>query len=290
MRWPTVRASATTAAPVDDQPSATHRVEVRGLPAWLDADPLLGVAGARYQPAADGRAVAQAALSLHDAADLSARLRGVAIDGRLLEVLVEPKLPRAAVRAARTTDARRRRDTSVGFSRPGVRMDDEGHRSLTPEELALQLGRRAGALHVVDAGCGVGGNAIGFARAGCRVTAIEHDAERLAMARHNARVYGVGDAITFVHGDALQHAAAAAADLCFVDPPWGQWDRTRVELADLPLLQALAREPVAPRLWAKLPPSFAVESFPNAEAAAIFGVAEGDRRRIKFLLLEVARD
>lgn len=273
--------------PVTDTPRATHHVEVRGLPSWLDAGRLLDVPGVRYAPDDDGGVVAQVELSLHDAADLCARLRGVGIDGRGIEVTVQPGLPRAAVRAARTTDARRRRDTSEGFSRGGVRMDAQGHRSLTPEALALELGRRAGRVHVVDAGCGVGGNAIGFARAGCRVTAIECDADRLAMARHNAQVYGVGDAIEFVHGDAALQAAAAGADLCFVDPPWGpSWDKTRVEMSDYPLLAALANARPAPRLWAKVPPSFAVETLPNATAAAIFGVAEGDRRRIKFLLLE----
>ena len=46
---------------------------------------------------------------------------------------------------------------------------------------------------MIDAGCGAGGNAIGFARGGARVTAIEQDVQRLAMARHNAEVYGVAD-------------------------------------------------------------------------------------------------
>ena len=42
---------------------------------------------------------------------------------------------------------------------------------------------------VVDACCGSGGNALGFARAGSPVTAIELAPERLAEAQHNARVY-----------------------------------------------------------------------------------------------------
>ena len=48
---------------------------------------------------------------------------------------------------------------------------------------------------------GVGGNTIQFALAGCFVFAIDLDASRLNLARHNAGVYGVQDRIEFIHGD-----------------------------------------------------------------------------------------
>jgi trimethylguanosine synthase len=195
------------------------------------------------------------------------------------------------VRAARTEDARRRRDTTPGFTRPGARLDAEGRWSLTPEVLALAVGRRAAralgpGATVLDAGCGAGGNAIGFARAGLRVVAVEQDAARLEMARHNAAIHGVTERIRFVRGDALATLARTDAALTFVDPPWGEaWDRVAVPLSALPLLGAALVARRAP-LWAKLPPSAhadAPELTPEGWEAW-FGAAPGDRQRIKFLL------
>ena len=101
------------------------------------------------------------------------------------------------------------------------------------------------------------------------MVAMERDATRIAMAKHNAKVYGVAARIDFRCGDCLAllpllksedngsrkgrgvtgqerrmqataAAAAAAGDVLFVDPPWGEnWNRTRTTLSDLPLLDAL---------------------------------------------------
>jgi SAM-dependent methyltransferase len=279
-----------------------HRVEVHGLPPWMDAPRLLGPveAGARdgegwtFEETPEG-ILARAELPTGLAADLAARLRGLGFGGRGLRVEVSPALSRDAVRAARTEDARRRRDTSPGFTRPGTRLDEEGRWSLTPEALAERLGRQAARAfgpdaHVVDAGCGAGGNAIGFARAGLRVTALEASAERLALASHNARVYGVEGRVRFVHGDALALLPRLRGDLLFLDPPWGEaWDRLRTPASGLPLLAgALARRGGFREAWAKLPPSVALD-LPDMSGSleAWFGVAPGDRRRVKFALLRV---
>ena len=73
---------------------------------------------------------------------------------------------------------------------------------------------------MVDAFAGVGGNAIQFAFTCERVIAIDLDADRLALARHNAQVYGVADRIEFVHGDFLA-LAPRQSDVVFLSPPWG---------------------------------------------------------------------
>jgi predicted RNA methylase len=261
------------------------------LPPWLAFRRLLGPGRWQVRPLADGLLAAEADLSCEAAADLSARLRGVGIAGHTLAIEIEPALPRGAVRTARLVEARRLRVGSEGFSRPGTRLDAQARRSLTPEALALALGRRARGAHVLDATCGAGGNAIGFARAGCRVTAVELDPKRLAMARSNARVYRVGDRIRFITGDALEIVPGVAADLLFIDPPWGErYDKRRVALEDLPLLEALLGYRARfERVWAKVPPSFDPASIPGARARAVFGVGEGDARRVKFLLLELRR-
>ncbi len=260
-------------------------VRVGPIPAFVELDRLLGP---EAWSTADGFATAR--LDSRSAADLAARLRGVGLDGKLVEVSVEPKLPRPWVRDARTEDARRRRDTSPGFTRPGTQTDDEGRMSLTPEALAHRLGKLAQGASVVDAGCGVGGNAIGFARAGCTVTAIEQSDARCRMAAHNARVYGVSERITFRKGDAIELLPTLRGGLLFLDPPWGaEWNRERTSIDDFPLLRAALE--MAPgrfeALWAKVPPSFDVRSVPGAAADAWFGVAAGDRQRVKFVRIVV---
>jgi hypothetical protein len=264
-------------------------VRVVGIPAWVDADRLLGVGDWSFGPGEGERRVARADLDVRDAADLEARLRGVGLDGRALELMVEPRLPRAAVRAARTADARRRRDTTPGFERKGALLDDEGKISLTPESIAMAIASSARGRPVIDATAGCGGDAIAFARCGSRVVAIERDPARLEMAKHNARLYGVADRIDFLEGDARDLVTVARGEILFVDPPWGaDWDRARTRLSDLPLLADLvARAPrtTAGELWAKVPPSFEVATLPGAAPAVYFGEAPGDRRRVKLVLL-----
>ncbi len=266
-----------------------HRVFVSGLLPWIEPARLLGPGHWSVEARS-----AHTELPTHAAADLDARLRGVSIGGTALGFESQPPLPRTAVRAARTTDARRRRDGSVGFSRAGVRLDDEGKVSLTPEALALALGERFAGRTVVDAGCGAGGNSIGFARAGCRVVAIERDARRLADARHNANVYGVASQIEFVVGEAVAGAIRCADPeaVLFLDPPWGvDWDRGGMGLAAFPMLESVLAAGLPARYGAtvvKLPPSFRVGELPGSRPEAVYGVGGGDSRRVKFLLLVVA--
>jgi SAM-dependent methyltransferase len=265
--------------------TTVREVSVRGLPAWLPSQPLLGPG--QWHRAAGELRVEMAQLSLGEAGDLAARLRGLHLDGQTVEVLVSPPLPRNVVREARLEDARRRRDTTPGFLRAGAQVDEEGRYSLTPEALALNLGKEAKGRSVVDLGAGAGGNSIGFARAGCRVVAVEQDAARLAMARHNARCYGVDAQIRFVHGDAVALLPSLKADLLFLDPPWGrEYNKERMGLEELPLLKvALGFRSQFGAIWAKVPASFDSRETPDARVEAVFGLAAGDRRRIKFLWL-----
>jgi hypothetical protein len=254
-------------------------VRVGPLPAWLDRARLLGDGDWSW----DGT-TAEARLPRETAADVAARLRGLGLDGSSLTLDVRPRLQRTVVRAGRTRVARAMRETSPGFTRPGVRLDEEGRRSLTPERLALALGQRVAGKRVLDLCCGAGGNAIGFARAGCAVTAVELDGGRAAIARHNARRYDVD--VEVVQGDGLALAATHDADVLFVDPPWGGWDHQRTSLEDLPLLAAaLAHRDRFETVLAKVPPSFDTHTVDGARAEAWFGHAPGDVHRIKFVLL-----
>ncbi|GAA6231450.1 trimethylguanosine synthase [Lates japonicus] len=126
------------------------------------------------------------------------------------------------------------------FSRfdEGIRLDREGWFSVTPERIAEHIALRLGHSFcdiqlVVDAFCGVGGNAIQFALTGQRVLAIDIDPVRLNLARHNAAVYGVADHIEFLQGDFLQLAPRLRGDVVFLSPPWGGPDYLTAEVFDI---------------------------------------------------------
>ena len=65
------------------------------------------------------------------------------------------------------------------------------------------------------------------------VIGIDIDASRLALARHNAEVYGVADRIDFLLGDFLQLAPGLHGDVVFLSPPWGGPDYLTAEVFDI---------------------------------------------------------
>ncbi|NXC19978.1 TGS1 synthase, partial [Corythaeola cristata] len=125
------------------------------------------------------------------------------------------------------------------FSRfdEGIKLDREGWFSVTPEKIAEHIAVRVSQSFncdiIVDAFCGVGGNAIQFALTSKRVIAIDIDPEKLSLARNNAEVYGVADQIEFVCGDFMVLAADLQADVVFLSPPWGGPDYATAEIFDI---------------------------------------------------------
>lgn len=114
----------------------------------------------------------------------------------------------------------------------GCLLDHVGWYSVTPELIANQIAERCRCDTIVDAFCGVGGNAIAFAQTCERVIAIDNDETRLRLARHNAVIYGVAERIEFVLGDFVQFMKTLAGrgearqggrvvDVIFLSPPWG---------------------------------------------------------------------
>ena len=55
---------------------------------------------------------------------------------------------------------------------------------------------------VLEIGCGLGTDTVNFARAGATVTAIELSDESAALARRRLQVYGLGDRVTIIVGNA----------------------------------------------------------------------------------------
>ncbi|KGL83079.1 Trimethylguanosine synthase, partial [Tinamus guttatus] len=125
------------------------------------------------------------------------------------------------------------------FSRfdEGIKLDREGWFSVTPEKIAEHIAVRVSQSFdcniIVDAFCGVGGNAIQFALTSKRVIAIDIDPEKLTLARNNAQVYGVAEHIEFICGDFMVLAAQLKADVVFLSPPWGGPDYATAEVFDI---------------------------------------------------------
>ncbi|KAF3917388.1 hypothetical protein ABW21_db0204188 [Orbilia brochopaga] len=127
----------------------------------------------------------------------------------------------------------------------GIWITDEGYYSVTPEQVAKKIADHilppslAKPYVVMDAFCGVGGNAIQFALSPqCeRVIAIDHDETMLACARHNAAVYGVSEKIEFVKADFFEYAEQwkgdVDVDVIFLSPPWGGPSYKHDEIFDL---------------------------------------------------------
>lgn len=70
---------------------------------------------------------------------------------------------------------------------------------------------------VVDLGCGIGGDTLALATEANAVTAVDHDAVRLAMARANAEAYGIAGRVTFEQGD-VRERGPGGAPAAWLDP------------------------------------------------------------------------
>lgn len=159
----------------------------------------------------------------------------------------------------------------------GCQMDLEGWYSVTPEYIAAQIAERCRCGVVVDAFCGVGGNAIQFAFTCEKVIAIDNSPTRLACAKHNAEIYGVADRIEFILADfpswskdyvARLRAGTVPPDdqveVVFLSPPWGGIDYR--ELA-APEAATGTSTPVAKRLKAADVPSTPTPALPKEKPA-----------------------
>lgn len=219
-----------------------------------------------------------------DAADLSARLRGVILDGHRIRVTCDPEVKRPLLRKALLQEARRMREKTELFHKQGVRIDKQSRLFVTPEVLAMKLAHKAARRAVVDGFCGLGGNAIAFARCGCRVTAIDIDPDIIRLAAHNAKVYGVS--IQFRSANSAELLPQWTGDLLWLDPPWGELTRRACTFDNFSELQAVLTR-LAPgafrEIWIKLPPTVDTSTLPEGQFEPVFGEGAGDRHRIKFI-------
>ena len=71
--------------------------------------------------------------------------------------------------------------------------------------------------HIADLGCSIGGDALAFAEH-ARVTGVDWDPVRLAMAQENVRVYGRSDRFQPLQADLLELTPLRDVDALFFDP------------------------------------------------------------------------
>ena len=212
-------------------------------------------------------------------------LDGLAVGGVSLRVKCTPSIRKGRVPPKREPDAQRKRRL-FGRWFEGIRVDDEGLFSLTPEALAMEMtsGLKG---KVVDATCGVGGLAIAAARQQgvISVLAIDRDRGRVEMAQHNAEIYSQQDVIEFVVGLAQDLIPKVEADWLLIDPPWGgtDYDRSQINLSDLPFpLEGVVKR-FKGGIRMKLPRSFVVEDLGSEWSCR---PAVDDRGILKFLIVE----
>ncbi|RWS30338.1 hypothetical protein B4U80_02900 [Leptotrombidium deliense] len=116
----------------------------------------------------------------------------------------------------------------LGTGKTGIKLDEESWYSVTPEKIAEHIANRVMREDlnvIVDGFCGAGGNTIQFALASpnVRVIAADIDANKIALAKHNAEIYGVDQRIEFIVADFLNipKLLNVPVDAVFVSPPWG---------------------------------------------------------------------
>ncbi|MFI1072581.1 SAM-dependent methyltransferase [Streptomyces puniciscabiei] len=128
--------------------------------------------------------------------------------------------------------------------------------------------RSLGVTSVADLCCGIGGDAIAFARAGIRVLAVDRDPVTAAVARANADVLGLGELIEVREAD-VTAVDTGGCDAVFVDPA-RRGGRGRIfdpEAYSPPLSWAVEAARRAPRAALKVAPGIPHEAVPgDAEA------------------------
>ncbi|MFG1707125.1 methyltransferase domain-containing protein [Nonomuraea sp. M3C6] len=131
----------------------------------------------------------------------------------------------AALTSAALTQAGLRERARAKFGEDAGRMyfTPHGLEQATRTEVAEHRARRiiaaspADGPRVVDACCGIGGDFLALARAGCTVTAVDTDPLTVAVARANAEALGLGTRITVTVGDAAS-IRPEEYDVLFADP------------------------------------------------------------------------
>ena len=164
---------------------------------------------------------------------------------------------------------RARRKAAEKFDQPDALLADvTGVEQASSMDVARHKAARfidAGVRHVLDLCCGIGGDAMGLTDAGIRVTAVDRDPNKAAMAQHNARCDAVVADVTTLDLDALSEAGMAY----HIDPDRRAGHRRQLRYEDYQpgpaFIEQLARYDGA----VKLSPAVAFDALPGGEIEII---------------------
>ncbi|MFE2440238.1 methyltransferase domain-containing protein, partial [Streptomyces sp. NPDC059409] len=158
----------------------------------------------------EGRALLDEVRDTDPAQELAVatRLRRTHPAGLVSAALGQARLRQRAVAKFGAQDARR-----MFFTPNGVEQSTRASVATYRAESLRALGARSAA----DLCCGIGGDAIAFARAGIRVLAVDRDPLTCAAARANADALGLADLIEVREADVTE-VDTAGYDAVFVDP------------------------------------------------------------------------
>ncbi|MEU8316784.1 class I SAM-dependent methyltransferase [Nonomuraea sp. NPDC048881] len=176
----------------------------------------------------------------------------------------------AALTSAALTQAALRERAAAKFGADAAVMyfTPHGLEQSTRREVADHRARRMGAGRVIDACCGVGGDLLALARAGCEVDAVDLDPLTVAVASANADALGLAGRVRVRVGDAAQ-VRPEEYDVLFADPARRSGKgRTFDPMAYSPpwpvVLDLVAR---APRACLKVAPGIPYEFIPEGAEA-----------------------
>ncbi|TMR18676.1 methyltransferase domain-containing protein [Nonomuraea turkmeniaca] len=110
-----------------------------------------------------------------------------------------------------------RAKAKFGDDAPMMYFTPHGLEQSTRREVAEHRARRLAGAAVVDACCGIGGDLLALARAGCTVTAVDVDPLTVAVARANAEALGLAGLVTVTVGEAAA-VRPEDYDVLFADP------------------------------------------------------------------------
>ncbi|MFF4798144.1 methyltransferase domain-containing protein [Streptomyces sp. NPDC001351] len=198
---------------------------------------------------------------------VATRLRREHPAGLVSAALGQARLRQRAAAKFGAEDAER-----MFFTPNGVEQSTRASVATYRAECFQALGVRS----VADLCCGIGGDAIAFARAGIRVLAVDRDPATAAVARANADALGLAGLIEVREADVTE-VDTAGYDAVFVDPA-RRGGRGRIfdpEAYSPPLSWAVSAASKAPLGVLKIAPGIPHEAIP-AEAEAEWISDRGD--------------